>query len=71
MNSLSTSRDQLCEAGRQLSTSWNVAKEVWNDVAREDFENDFWAEFETTTATSVAKLDELINTIAQAEREIP
>jgi hypothetical protein len=68
---LSTSKDQLTDSLHQLAGNWNLAKDVWNDATRQDFENEFWTEFETTTAASIDKLQELIDTLAQAEREIP
>jgi uncharacterized protein YukE len=71
VNPLTTSKDQLDEAGQRLSAAWSITQELWNDAARREFENNFWMEFETTTAASIRKLQELIDTITQAEREIP
>ena len=71
MNSISASKDQLTDSLHQLAANWNSAKDVWNDTARQDFEKDFWTEFETTTTASIGKLQELIDTLAQAEREMP
>jgi sRNA-binding protein len=71
MNSLVASKDQLTDSLRQLSSNWESAKGVWNDAAREDFEKNYCVEFESSTAASIEKLQELINTLAQAEREIP
>ena len=71
MNPLSASKEQLTDSLRQLAANWNSAKEVWNDAARQEFEKEFIAEFETTTAASIDKLQDLIDTLAQAEREMP
>jgi hypothetical protein len=71
MSLLAASKDQLTDSLHQLAVNWNSAKDVWNDAARQDFEKEFVAEFETTTATSIDKLQEMIDTLAQAEREIP
>lgn len=71
MNSLSASKEQLADSLRQLSSNWESAKGVWNDAAREDFEKNYWTEFESVTATSIEKLQNLMDTIAQAERGIP
>ena len=71
MNPFSASKEQLTDSIRQLSASWNSAKDVWDDAARQEFEKEFMAEFETTTANSIDRLQELIDTLAQAEREIP
>jgi hypothetical protein len=71
VNSLAQSKEQLTGSLRQLSSNWHSAKEVWNDETREDFERDFWTEFETSTAATIERLQELIDTINQAEREIP
>lgn len=70
MTSLIASKDQLAESALRLSANWSNAKGRWADSAREDFENSFWQEFETTTVASIDKLQELIDTIARAEREI-
>jgi hypothetical protein len=67
---LSASQDQLCESTRQLSSVWILAKEVWQDSARENFEMNIWSEFESTTTGGIERLQNLIDTIAQAEREI-
>jgi sRNA-binding protein len=71
MNSLSASKEQLTDSLRQLSSNWESAKGVWNDAAKEDFEKNYWMEFESSTAASIERLQELIDTLAQAEREIP
>jgi len=71
VNSLSASKEQLTDSLRQLAANWNSAKDVWNDATRRDFEKEFVAEFETTTAASIDKLRELIDTLTQAGREIP
>ena len=71
MNSLAASQSQLTETARQLSSAWDITKEVWHDSARQDFETSFWAEFETTTVTTIEKLQDLVDTIVQAEREMP
>jgi sRNA-binding protein len=71
MNPLAASKEQLTDSLRQLSSNWESAKGVWNDAAREDFEKNYWMEFESSTAASIEKLQDLINTLAQAEREIP
>lgn len=71
MNSLTAYNDLLADATRQLSSNWEAAKEVWNDAARDDFEKNFWLEFESSTVVSIEKLQDLISTLAQAEREIP
>ncbi len=71
MNSLRASKEDLANSLGQLATNWNSAKDIWNDTARQDFEKEYWTEFEKTTATSIDKLQELIDTLAQAEREIP
>jgi sRNA-binding protein len=71
MNSLAASKEQLTDSLRQLSSNWGSAKGVWNDAAREDFEKNYWAEFESSTAASIERLQDLIDTIAQAEREMP
>ena len=71
MNSLSVSKEQLTDSLHQLAANWNSAKDIWNDAARQDFKKEFVAEFEATTAASIDKLQELIDTLAQAEREIP
>lgn len=56
---------------RQLSSNWHTAKDLWNDAATQDFEKEFIAEFETTTAVSMDRLQDLIDTITQAERRTP
>ena len=71
MNSLSASKEQLTNSLHQLSSNWESAKGVWNDVAREDFEKRYWMEFESSTAASIQGLQELIETLAQAEHEMP
>ena len=71
MNPLTESTEQLSDAWCQLSAKWDLAKEVWNDAASHNFESTFWLEFESTTAVSIEKLQGLIDTLAQAEREIP
>ena len=71
MNPLTASKEQLTDSLRQLSSNWESAGESWNDAARQDFETDFWKEFETITAASIDKLQELIDALAQAEREMP
>lgn len=71
MNSLSASKEQLTDSLRQLSLNWETAKGVWSDAAREDFEKNHWMEFESSTAASIEKLQDLIDTLTQAEREIP
>lgn len=71
MSILSTSKDQLTDSFHQLSSNWESAKGVWNDAAREDFEKNYWQEFESSTAASIEALQELIETLAQADREIP
>jgi hypothetical protein len=71
MNSLAASKEQLTNSLRQLSSNWESAKGVWNDVARDDFEKNYWPEFESSIAASVGKLESLMETLAQAEREIP
>jgi hypothetical protein len=71
MNSLAASKEQLIDSLRQLTANWNSAKDIWNDAARQAFEKEFVTEFETTTAASIDRLQELIDTLAQAERELP
>lgn len=71
MIALAESRQQLIDSLRQLSANWETAKEVWSDAAREDFEKSYWIEFESATVESIGKLQELLETIDQAEREIP
>ncbi|MDE2106955.1 MAG: hypothetical protein KGL39_57605 [Patescibacteria group bacterium] len=71
MNLLNTSKDQLTEAVSQLSATWGVTKEVWRDNTRQDFESNFWSEFEVATVAAVQKLQELSDSIDQAEREMP
>ena len=71
MSSLIASKEQLTDSLHNLTSSWHMAKDVWNDVARQDFEKEFVAEFETTTAASIDRLQELMDTLAQADREIP
>lgn len=71
MNSLAASKEQLTDSLRQLSSNWESAKTVWSDAAREDFEKNYWMEFESSTAASIEKLQDLIDTLAQAEREMP
>ena len=71
MTSLSASKEQLTDSLRQLSVNWESAKEVWSDAARDDFEKEYWMEFESSTAASIEKLQELTDTLAQAERELP
>jgi hypothetical protein len=71
MNPLSASKEQLTDSLHQLSANWYGAKDVWNDAARQDFEKEFVEEFEGTTAASIDKLQELIDSLAQAERDIP
>jgi sRNA-binding protein len=71
MSSLSASQEQLTDSLRQLSSNWESAKGVWNDAAREDFEKNYWTEFESSTSASIGKLQDLMVTLAQAEREIP
>jgi sRNA-binding protein len=71
VNFLAASKEQLTDSLRQLSSNWELAKGVWNDAAREDFEKDYWAEFESSTAASIERLQDLIDTLAQAERQIP
>jgi hypothetical protein len=44
---------------------------MWNDSARQDFENEFWTEFVSTTTGSIEKLQHLVDTVAQAERQVP
>jgi uncharacterized protein YukE len=71
MNSLAASKEQLTDSLRQLSSNWESAKGVWNDVAREDFEKNYWQEFESSTTASIGKLESLMETLAQAERAMP
>lgn len=71
MNSITASKTQLTDSLRQLSSNWESAKEVWSDAAKDDFEKHYWVEFESSTAASIDKLQELIDTLVQAEREIP
>jgi hypothetical protein len=71
MNSLSASKNELAVSLSQLSSNWESTKEVWKDAARVDFEKSFWMEFESSTAGSIDRLQDLISTLAQAEREIP
>ena len=71
MNSLAGNNEHLADSLRQLSMTWESAKEVWNDAARDDFEKKFWLELESSTVVSIEKLQDLISTLAQAEREIP
>ena len=68
---LAASKEQLTDSLRQLSSKWESAKGVWSDAAREDFEKNYWLEFESSTVSSIEKLQDLMDTIAQAEREIP
>ena len=71
MNSLAASKEQLTDSLRQLSSNWESAKGVWNDAAREEFEKKYWMEFESSTTASIEKLQDLMDTIAQAERGMP
>jgi sRNA-binding protein len=71
LNSLAVSKEQLTDSLRQLSSNWESAKGAWNDAAREDFEKNYWMEFESSTAASIEKLQDLIDTLTQAEREMP
>ena len=71
MNSLNESSFRITEAFQALQVYWISSGAVWNDRVREEFENATWIEFESTTTASVQKLQNLSDTIAQAEREIP
>jgi hypothetical protein len=70
VNVLIESKEQLTDSLHQLAADWNSTKDVWNDSARQYFEKEFWAEFETITSASILKLQELIDALAHAEREI-
>lgn len=71
MNPLAASKEQLTDSLCQLSFNWECAKGVWSDATREDFDKNYWVEFESSTSATIERLQDLIDTIAQAEREMP
>ena len=71
MIALPASKERLTDAFHRLSDDWIKAANVWSDAARQDFEKEFWTEFESTTVTSIEKLQELADALAQAQHEIP
>jgi hypothetical protein len=71
MNPISESHVRLVEAFGDLKSNWNSTKDVWEDGVSQNFEKEFMVEIETTTAASIDKLQKLMDTVVQADREMP
>jgi hypothetical protein len=67
--SLESPRYRLYSALKVLRASWERAQERWQDVVRQDFEEQHWNVLEPTTQATLASIDRLAQVLLQARRE--
>ncbi len=70
MSNLLEYHNKIFDESRALHAAWVTTKEVWNDLAREDFEHKHWATFEMTTTRVSGTLETLMELVRQAENDI-
>jgi hypothetical protein len=67
--SLSTSRYQLYSALEALGLRWGEVRPRWNDIVRQQFEEEYWNHVEPRANAALAAMDRLGQVLAQLKRE--
>jgi hypothetical protein len=70
MSALHEVQERLNDSWSVLAGQWQVAREVWLDAVRDDFERSYWQEIEETTLVTVAALRRLAEVIESARRRL-
>jgi hypothetical protein len=67
--SLATGRLQLTNAFKSLKLQWEATENVWRDVVRKEFADDYWDPLAVRLAAVLTAMDRLDQALAQMRQE--
>jgi hypothetical protein len=69
MMSLSSGRYQLANAFKSLKQEWEATEEIWRDVVRKDFADEYWDPLATRLTMVLSAIDRLDLEMAQMRQD--
>ncbi len=67
--SLDAGRARLFSSWKTLQEHWEETKYRWQDVARKDFDEEYWQALAPRVVTALAAIDRLSQVIHQARQD--
>ncbi|MBM3994592.1 MAG: hypothetical protein FJ303_10635 [Planctomycetes bacterium] len=67
--SLAAGRYQIANAHKALKQEWEATENVWRDVIRKEFANDFWEPLSIRIGAMLTAIDRLDQKLAQMKND--
>jgi hypothetical protein len=67
--SLATGRYQLANAFKALKAEWDATENVWRDVVRKDFAEEYWEPLAARMSSILTAMDRLDHALANMKQE--